>query len=533
MKKTFLTTFFVALLLFFSISLFAQDTQPDVPQGWHHFDRVKDLYNGVSTEQAYALLQGKESRTVVVAVIDSGVDAEHEDLRDNMWTNDKEIAGNGIDDDQNGYVDDIHGWNFLGEVDQDTYELTRLYVRYFARFGEKTEAEVSKSDKSDYEFYLKLKKDLEWQLSENKQQYEMVNQFYTMFKKADLLIKAYLDKEDLTVDDINGIESPDQKISGSRDLLKYAFENNFQEEEISEYIKNLRNILDYGYNPEFDPRPLVGDDYSNLYEKGYGNNQVKGPGSHGTQVAGVIGAGRNNGIGINGIADNVKIMAIRAVPDGDERDKDVANAIIYAVDNGANIINMSFGKSYSPDKEAVDKAIAYADSKGVLMIHAAGNDHENLDENDNFPTRVYTKKKMAKNWIEVGASSWGEEDNFVASFSNFGQKTVDVFAPGVAIYSTSPNDEYNSVDGTSFACPVTAGVAAMIMSYYPEFSATQVRDILLKSSVKFENMKVNRPDSFDEDMVMVEFDELSITGGIINALEAVKMAESMKVSGKK
>jgi subtilisin family serine protease len=532
MKNTLIGSVF-ATFFCFGISLtYGQDAieeNKSAPEGWHHYDRVKDQYNGVSTEQAYSLLNGRKSRTVIVAVIDSGVDIDHEDLRDYIWVNDDEIAGNGIDDDKNGFVDDINGWNFIGDTEADTYEVTRLYAKYFKRFGDKSESDISKDEKEDYEYYLKLKKDLEWQISENKQQYEMINQFYAMFQKADKLIKAYLDTDELDLNIISRIESPDQKITGSRDLLKYAYENNFDEEEISEYISNLNNLLEYGYNPEYDPRPtLVGDNYNDPFEKYYGDNNVKG-GSHGTQVAGVIAAGRNNGIGMNGIADNVRIMAIKAVPDGDERDKDVANAIIYAVDNGAHIINMSFGKSYSPEKEAVDKAIQYADSKGVLMVHASGNDHNNIDEKDNFPNRKYLKNKEAKNWLEVGASSWGAEDNFVANFSNYGKKSVDIFAPGVAIYATSPDDEYDSVDGTSFASPLTAGVAALIMSYYPEFSANQVKDILLKSSVKFENMMVNKPDSFQDEPAMIEFSELSKTGGIINAFEAVKMAESMMV----
>ena len=255
--------------------------------------------------------------------------------------------------------------------------------------------------------------------------------------------------------------------------------------------------------------------------------------SHGTSVAGVIAAKRNNGIGIDGIAENVKIMAIRAVPDGDERDKDVANAIIYAVDNGADIINMSFGKRFSPRKEAVDKAIKYADSKGVLMVHASGNDNKNIDTRDNFPTRDYSNsKKSAKGWLEVGASSWGDDDNFVASFSNYGKKTVDVFAPGVAIYSTTPGNKYESVDGTSFASPLTVGVAALVMSYYPDLTSNQVKNIIMESSVKFKDTLVNKPGESEDDAGMIKFGELSISGGIVNAYEAVKMAESMQVDKK-
>ncbi len=535
MKKLY---FLIVVTLFLTGTLFAQDsTSPDkkAVEGWHNYDRVKDQYNGVSTDQAYKFLEGKKSRTVVVAVIDSGVDTDHEDLKESIWVNEDEIAGNGIDDDKNGYIDDIHGWNFIDDVVHDTFEVTRLYVKYAKKFEGKSENEISKSDKKDFELFLKYKSEVASQIEDNTAQLENVANFSIMFQKSDRLMKAYLDTDEITVEMLESINSQDPKISGARDLVKYAVENGFNVEEINDYVDQLKGFLDYGYNIEFDPRSVVEDDFNDVYQKYYGNSRLLYENeNHGTQVAGVIAATRNNDIGMNGIADNVKIMAIRAVPDGDERDKDVANAIIYAVDNGADIINMSFGKRFSPRKEAVDKAIQYADSKGVLMVHASGNDNKNIDKRDNFPTRDYiNSKKSAKGWLEVGASSWGDGDNFVASFSNYGKKTVDVFAPGVAIYSTTPGDEYDSVDGTSFASPLTAGVAALVMSYYPELTSKQIKDIIMESSVKFQDMVVNKPGQYEGDPEMIEFSKLSISGGIINAYEAVKMAESMKFGKKK
>jgi subtilisin family serine protease len=247
--------------------------------------------------------------------------------------------------------------------------------------------------------------------------------------------------------------------------------------------------------------------------------------SHGTHVSGIIAADRGNALGIQGIADNVKIMAIRAVPDGDERDKDVANAIRYAVDNGAQIINMSFGKSYSPQKFVVDEAIEYAQSKGVLLVHAAGNSNKNIDEKDNFPTSKLSNGKSAENWLEIGASGAGDGVDLVGSFSNYGKETVDVFAPGVNIYSTTPDNSYESFNGTSMASPATAGVAALLMSYYPQLDAGQVRDIIKQSSRKFDGLKVKKPGTEE----LVEFTELSKTGGLLNAFESVKMAESLTI----
>jgi subtilisin family serine protease len=301
--------------------------------------------------------------------------------------------------------------------------------------------------------------------------------------------------------------------------------------DLEEYLKELKEAVDYygvivnyGYNENFDSREIVGDNISNLQEKNYGNNDVKGPDSnHGTHVAGIIAADRNNNLGIKGIADNVKIMVVRAVPNGDERDKDVANAIIYAVDNGAKIINMSFGKSFSPQKEAVDKAVRYAEQKGVLLVHAAGNDSEDIDVNKNYPSKFYLDGKEAKNWIEVGASSAGSDEDLVGSFSNYGRKMVSLFAPGVEIYSTVPDNKYKNNDGTSMASPATAGVAALLMSYFPELTALQVKDILMKSSRKFDNLKVQKPGGGK-----VDFNQLSASGGLVNAYEAVKMAKAMK-----
>jgi subtilisin family serine protease len=296
-------------------------------------------------------------------------------------------------------------------------------------------------------------------------------------------------------------------------------------EEFTEYVEYFEVQAKYGYNTEFDSRAIVGDQYSNLNEKGYGNSDVKGPDAeHGTHVAGIIAANRKNNVGIKGIADNVKIMSVRTVPNGDERDKDVANAILYAVDNGAHIINMSFGKSYSPDKEIVDKAVKYAESKGVLLIHAAGNDGNNTDEEVNYPSRYYQDNKEARTWVEVGASAWGADNSFVATFSNYGKKTVDLFSPGVQIYSTIPENKYKDNDGTSMASPATAGVAAILMSYFPDLTAVQVKDILRQSTRKFDNLKVVRPGGKDE----VQFKELSSTGGLVNAYEAVKLAMSTR-----
>jgi len=496
---------------------------------WFNLDPTDDHILGISTEKAYAaFLKNKPSTAITVAVIDSGIDVEHEDLNGKIWFNEDEIAGNGIDDDKNGYVDDLHGWNFIGgksgeNVNHDTYELTRLYIRLSEKYKGKDKNTLSKQDKKQYEFYLTIKEKYETELAEIQEQYNWFTTLHSMYVKANRLMEAYFEVEEVPLDSLESLDSPDTKITQAARILTYAFENDLNEDYFEEGEEYFRTSLEYGYNTEFNPRTIIGDEYENMWEKDYGNNDVKGPFSrHGTHVAGIIGANRYNELGIKGIADNVKIMVLRAVPDGDERDKDIANAIYYAVDNGAKVINMSFGKAYSPYKEVVDAAVKYAEEKDVLIVHAAGNDSENIDEEDNYPSRQYlNSKKKAKNWLEVGASSWKETAELTAKFSNYGKKTVDVFAPGVEIYSTTPNQSYESLDGTSMAAPVVSGLAALLMSYYSDLSVIEIKDIILKSVITFDKLKVYEPGS----MKLTDFSDLSSTGGIVNAYEAIKLAE--------
>src|SRR5918993_209633 len=538
------------------IELQEQDTTP-VASDWFLRDPETDKLQGTSTEKTYStLLQGKPSKTVRVAVIDSGIDVEHEDLKGIIWTNDDEIADNGIDDDKNGYVDDIHGWNFLGgksgSVNQETYELTREYIRLKPLYDSIDEKKVKKKNKAEYELWKKVKAEFEKELSSNKEQYELFSQQYNMYVNAlgtlnycDSIVSKNLGVSSVSKSSLASVNSTNDTIRFAKETLLKVLENvdgdilvdEFLEEltlylgELKEGVEHFKSAVEYGYNPSFNPRTIVGDNPNDPYEKNYGNNDLKGRDpKHGTHVAGVIGANRKNDIGIKGIADNVEIIAIRVVPpSGDERDKDIANGIIYAVDNGAQIINMSFGKDYSPHKEAIDKAVKYAEQKGVLLMHSAGNESENLDNTTVFPNRYYQNKKAAPNWMEIGASSWGRDSTLVASFSNYGKKSVDLFAPGVEIYSTTPNNEYEYLQGTSFSCPVASGVAALVWSYFPDLTSEQVKNILTQSSRKFDGLEVTEPGSGDE----VPFSDLSITGGMINAYEAIKLAQAIKMEPSK
>jgi len=514
-------------LIKYSTPLFLLE-KPEPPQDWFHLDENQDQYRGVSTNLAYQYLQeqGRTSQTIVVAIIDSGIDIEHEDLKEIIWVNEDEIPDNGKDDDGNGYVDDINGWNFIGgpdgsHVDVDSYELTREYVRLKDKYEGKTAADISKKEKEEFEYFLEIKKAFQKKVRESEEEYEGVMGFKMMFDPAMDWAKETLGKDEITAEDIASLPEETPTDKQNKAILSLVYDQGIDEEGLNGYIDYLENSKKYGYNEDFDPRDIVGDNYADVDEKYYGNNDVIGPDAeHGTHVAGIVAAIRNNDMGAVGIADNVKIMVLRTVPNGDERDKDVANSIYYAVDNGAQIINMSFGKSYSPQKSAVDKAVQYAMKKGVLIIHAAGNDSENIDEGKNFPTKNYLDgKKRAENWLEIGASSWGGTDNFVADFSNYGKVEVDVFAPGVDIYSTVPGQEYKNLSGTSMAAPVTTGVAALLMSYYPNLSAEDVKKIIIESAIPYD-MTITLPTGKEGN-----FSELSVTGAIVNAYEAVKRAD--------
>jgi len=528
--------------LIFGVQSFAQKA----PQNWQHLSYETDSIYGVGTQKTYAeLLKGKEGKTIIVAVIDSGTDTNHEDLKKVLWTNKGEIAGNGIDDDNNGYIDDIHGWSFLGgegvNVYEETLELTRNYVRYTKQFEGKDLKKLSRKEKKDYKEYQRVKAAFEKERGDTQEQFDDFNLKIHQFVRNYNLVAAYLDNDNFKFKDLESINTQDSIITSGVSLFAMMLQRdtavsadivmtgiNNQKERIESY---LLEKLDFNLNPEWNPREGTEYNESDFTNFKYGNNTYLVGGEdngHGTHCAGIIGAERNNDLGINGVAGNVEIMTLRAVPNGDEHDRDIAASMRYAVDNGAKIISMSYGKSFSYNKKAVDAAIKYGVKKGVLFVHAAGNDGKDIDKNNNFPN-VKNSKSNAKAWIEVGASSWKTGENLPAVFSNYGKKSVDLFAPGVDIYSTVPlNGEYASYSGTSMACPVVAGAAAVIMSYYPEFSAKQVKKILMKSVTELKDLEVKLPnDRREGEEVKVKFGKLSRSGGVLNLYEAVKLAEKM------
>jgi len=548
--------FFVLLILTITVTVYGcstteqaiqpQQEQPEKvdfstllepPKDWHHLDEEQTRFRGISSRLAYeTILRDRPSeKQIVVAVIDGGIDADHEDLKDNMWINEDEIAGNGIDDDQNGYTDDINGWNFIGgpdgeNVNHDTFELTRIYRSLKPNYANADTTQLSEEEQEEYAYFREIRSAYEDKVREQVSQYENIRSLEQSMSQAQQILSDYYSDSTYTYEELLELEPQNQQQQFAQNVMLYVMENDIDSTLIAEQKKQVYEFAKYGYNPDFHTRHIVGDNYEDKTERYYGNNDIAGPDpTHGTHVAGIIAAVRNNETGMNGVSTNTKIMGIRAVPNGDERDKDVANAIRYAVDNGAHIINMSFGKGYSPHKETVDAAVKHAEENGVLLIHGAGNDASDTDNKPSYPTDRYgkgiTDEGASKLWITVGATSWKPNKDFVASFSNYGDETVDVFAPGVDIYSTMPDDTYEFQDGTSMASPVVAGVAALIMAYYPNLSASQVKEIILQSAVKYPDKQVILPNQQGSDETLVDFGTLSVTGGLVNVEKALQEAK--------
>lgn len=514
-----------------------------VPQGWHLKDLEKDGVYGISLDKAYDFLKSKglKSTPVIVGIVDSGIDTTHEDLKPVLWVNPGEIPGNGIDDDKNGYIDDINGWNFLGSKDgkknvtKDSFEGARVYWKFKSKFEGKTASQVPASEKEDYRLWLRAKEEITKNAG-NKEEYEFMKLMSEVLREGDSVIRNDLKKEVYSCKDLNNYTPLAAAASKVKQIMMATCKGNDNDDITNKMlIEDVQKDVDKASVAEEAPKnfraDVVGDNYADISDKYYGNNNVQVDNEsamHGTHVAGIVGAMRNNGVGMDGVADNVKIMSVRAVPDGDEHDKDIALAIRYAVDNGARVINMSFGKGYSPEKKWVDEAVKYAASKNVLLVHAAGNDAANVDTAFNFPSAKFLNGERPQNWITIGASGDKKSGGLTASFSNYGKKEVDVFSPGVKIYSTVPGgNTYANLQGTSMAAPVVSGIAALIMSYYPNLSAVQVKNIIEKSVSK-PSEKVANPGGGPD----VPFSELSVYGGIVNAYKAVQLADAESKSTK-
>ena len=525
----------LSLLVLSAFAVNAQEDPKEVKKyiNWYNKD-LKGL--GMNTDKAYkTILKDKTSEAVIVAIIDSGVDTLHEDLQGQLWVNEDEIPGNGIDDDGNGYIDDVHGWSFLGNpngenVNDETFDLVRIY-RDLAPLFEDENSEEGTAEQ--FELYEQIKEEIEENVSSAEESIAQYSQLLDNMGKIEEALKAAL-----------GVEVLTQEIVGKNlkkikdEQLKQLASLYLVQDQIKGAVEYYEGQVNTYYNVEFDPRGIVGDDPTDINDWQYGTPDCQGPDAlHGTHVAGIVGAVRGNGLGGDGVAANVQLMSVRAVPNGDERDKDIALAIRYAVDNGAQVINMSFGKAYSRFPQMVYDAIRYAEEKGVLLVHAAGNDHKNIDEEPNFPTENYDfQDSPFTNVITIGAST-RYMDRIPASFSNYGME-VDVFAPGYEIYNTIPEkDQYKTLQGTSMAAPMVAGVAALLKSYYPHLTMIQIKEIIIASATDFSQAMVVMPGAQQEpigkkgammyaESAYVAFGTLSETGKVVNVLKACELAET-------
>jgi len=537
MKKLIL---YLVVVLFSGATAFSQNAKGVLPKNWYLQDQEATGIYGISLDKAYDFVKTKKikSKQVLVAVIDSGIDTLHEDLKPILWINTKEIPNNGIDDDKNGYIDDIHGWNFLGgkdgrNVSKDSYEAARLYNKFKSKYGSLTldESSLKPEEMAELEMFKKAEKAIVGDI--NPLEISFMKKLLPSFLRGDSVIAKDLAKAEYSCADLEKYTSTNSDAKKTKAFLVQLCKANSSDDItnkqiIDEFEGQIRKADAADNAPEEYRKEIVKDNEADINDRFYGNNEVMASTPfHGTHCSGIIAAARNNNKGIEGIADNVRIMMIRAVPDGDEHDKDIALAIRYAVDNGAQIVSMSFGKDFSPNKAWVDDAVRYAESKGVLLVHAAGNDSKNVDTADNFPSPVYAgTNEKATNWITVGASGDPKNGGIAARFSNYGKKEVDVFAPGVQIYSTIPGgNTYGNASGTSMACPVVAGTAAFILGYYPTLTAKQLKYVIETSAAS---------DPLKEEVIIpgteetTSLGEISKSAGLLNAYDAIKLASTLK-----
>ncbi len=483
---------------------------------WSHLDLVKDTIPGMSVEKAYSeVIKNKKGKTVIVAVIDSATDIDHEDLDDVLWVNEDEIPNNGKDDDNNGYIDDIHGWNFIGETYYEQFE----YVRLLAS-GDKSHPRYAEAEEK---YNLEFQKYSQLKINSNKLLQDVIS--------SDNAVSDFLKKKDYTKKEVAAIKTEDKALSESVALINYIFSLDYGsvtafKAAVEGDLVNINTRLDYHLNKNFKGRK-TGDNPNDIYDVGYGNNNPRPTEeneSHGTHVSGIILAERDNNTGIKGVANNAKLMAIRSTPNGDEYDKDVALAIRYAADNGAHIINMSFGKAFSPHSDWVKEAIAYAATKDVLIVHGSGNDGHDIDIHKNFPNDATGNgNEVADNFITVGALTPRYGSGMVAYYSNYGKVNVDIFAPGSEIYSAIPENKYKLQNGTSMSAPNVTGVAALIRSQYPKLTASQVKQIIMDSGLPIETKVV-----VGESREIKNLTEISKSGKIANAYNALIMAAQIK-----
>ena len=508
--------------------------QNDYEKPWY-FCVPNDTLASAGIDSAYQFLTNIYPEEVIVAVIDAGTDINHKDLTDNLWMNKDEIAGNGIDDDNNGYIDDIHGWNFLGNqegknIQGAPFEYVRIYDTLSKKYDSLQLITTEPGRNTELDLYREISDLYHSKLDYYRRLLRYYDKILQSYSEANTILNNHFDEKQYSYEDIKAIDSERRDIKWAVKYYTTLKSKGLERDHVESRVRVIQSILKSKLNPDYKPRQIIGDDVTDINDSIYGNNDLDGgTASHGTAVAGVIGASRNNSFGIRGIAPKVRIMPIRAIPGGDEWDKDVALAIRYAVNNGADIINGSFGKMYSPYKYMVDSAIKYAEENNVLIVVGAGNDQKNNEIRPNYPNKYYSNGKEAKNVIVVGASTKDLGQNLVADFSNYGKDQVDLFAPGVDIQALNTNDRVRKISGTSAAAPVVSGIAALIKAYYPEIPADILKEVIMKSTMKYPFLNVKVPGNEKAELPFFYFCQ---TAGIINSAKAIALTKEYYRKGR-
>lgn len=500
---------------------------------WWQKDIIEDTIPGISLDRAYReLIQNKKGEEVIVAVLDTKIDISHEDIKGQLWINIDEIPNNNIDDDNNGYIDDINGWNFLGnnngeDILYELVEVARIVQKYQNDFTDMPEEDLTIAQNELFDTYQKALSIYNDQKHKALEQKERADKAYVDFISAKDFMKPYFKGEKMKIKSLDSLKKVEPKLADYVDFFKELIEYDITEKDY-DYSRDYYNNELLMYNIDDDERKILRDGNSNFENNNYGNNILDGevPFEHSIGVSGILAATRNNQIGIDGFSNNIKLMPVIMVCSGDEHDKDVSKAIYYAVDNGADIINMSWGKDFSLYEELVRDALRYAADKNVLLVTGSGNDGRNIDIGQRrFPTDFYNDEEFISNFISVGASSHKMDSTFVTSFSNYGKVNVDVFAPGENIYTTKSRNTYKTSRGTSYSSPIVSGIAALLKSYYPKLTAVELKKIIMDSGTSIDiNVIVKKADGSKE---LVTFTELSKTGKIVNAYNALKMAEEV------
>lgn len=523
------------LLLLLPLSILAQKNHglsEEELKNWWQKDLEQDTIPGISLNRAYLeLLQNKKGEEVIVAVLDTKIDVNHEDIKEQLWVNKDEIAGNGIDDDKNGYIDDINGWNFLGnskgeDVVVQQSEATRIVKRYQDKYGTVEKEDVPTKEKDAYTLFIEAKNVRDADVSETWDNIKYLDSAVVEFVRIRDTVAQILAKKTFSIQEVDSLTEEHPDLKDGLNHLSQMMGYEVTEDTYKENVERLTAYLNTLYSIEYDERSSLGDDPHLLNDVPYGNNILINNEldfQHSTPVSGLMAATRDNGLGVDGISNNIRIMPVVMVAEGDEYDKEVALAIRYAVDNGADIINMSWGKYLSLHVGWVRDAFRYAASHDVLLVSASGNDSKNTDIELNYPNDHIDGVEFVDNFIMVGGSGYVIDSTLVASFSNYGKNTTDIFAPAVKIYAPHIENSYRYARGTSFASPLMAGVAALVKSYYPNLTAPEIKEIIMASGTPF-NIPV-RVYQDDDTTKLIPFSELSKSGKIINAYNALKMAE--------